>query len=63
MSFIQSFGATQTVTGSCHFLQLKNGPNILVDCGYFQGKNEQHTSKTFDFKTKESILYYSLSLT
>ncbi|PKG38006.1 MBL fold metallo-hydrolase [Psychromonas sp. Urea-02u-13] len=53
MSFIQSFGAAETVTGSCHFLQLKNGPNILIDCGYFQGDNEQKTSLAFDFNPKD----------
>ncbi|GHA40958.1 MBL fold metallo-hydrolase [Photobacterium aphoticum] len=49
MSFIQSFGAAETVTGSCHFLQLDNGPNILIDCGYFQGENEEQTYAPFDF--------------
>ncbi|MEH6452299.1 MAG: MBL fold metallo-hydrolase [Psychromonas sp.] len=53
MAFIQSFGAAQTVTGSCHFLQLKNGPNILVDCGYFQGEKEDQTSQPFDFDPKD----------
>ncbi len=49
MAFIQSFGAAETVTGSCHFLQLKNGPNILIDCGYFQGSDEDRTFAPFDF--------------
>ncbi|MGF1873415.1 MBL fold metallo-hydrolase RNA specificity domain-containing protein [Photobacterium indicum] len=53
MTFIQSFGAAETVTGSCHFLQLKNGPNILVDCGYFQGENEEQTYAPFDFDPKD----------
>lgn len=53
MAFIQSFGAAETVTGSCHFLQLNNGPNILVDCGYFQGENEEQTYEPFDFDPKE----------
>ncbi|GLS89741.1 MBL fold metallo-hydrolase [Psychromonas marina] len=53
MAFIQSFGATETVTGSCHFLQLNNGPNILVDCGYFQGKNEHLTADPFAFNPKD----------
>ena len=49
MTFIQSFGAAETVTGSCHFLQLKKGPKILVDCGYFQGRDEEQTFAPFDF--------------
>ena len=49
MTFIQSFGAAETVTGSCHFLQLKKGPKILVDCGYFQGRDEEQTYAPFDF--------------
>jgi metallo-beta-lactamase family protein len=53
MAFIQSFGGAETVTGSCHFLQLKNGPNILVDCGYFQGEKEEKTSQSFDFEAKD----------
>mgnify|MGYP000045948530 CR=1 FL=1 len=53
MTLIQSFGAAETVTGSCHFLQLKQGPQILIDCGMFQGKAEKHTSENFDFDPKE----------
>jgi metallo-beta-lactamase family protein len=30
-------GAARTVTGSKHILSLKNGINILLDCGLFQG--------------------------
>ena len=32
---IQSFGATEGVTGSCHLLQVGK-VRILVDCGMFQ---------------------------
>ena len=52
MAFIQSFGAAETVTGSCHLLQLENGPNILIDCGYFQGEGEEKTYEPFDFDPK-----------
>jgi metallo-beta-lactamase family protein len=53
MAFIQSFGAAETVTGSCHLLQLKNGPNILIDCGYFQGRSEEQTFEPFGFDPKK----------
>ena len=53
MTLIQSFGAAETVTGSCHFLQLKQGPQILVDCGMFQGKAEKQATDHFDFDPKE----------
>lgn len=49
MAVIQSFGAAETVTGSCHFLQLEKGPKILIDCGYFQGRDEKQTLPPFDF--------------
>lgn len=53
MAFIQSFGGAETVTGSCHFLQLKNGPKIMVDCGYFQGTDEKLAFEPFDFDPKK----------
>jgi len=53
MTFIQSFGAAETVTGSCHFLQIKDGPQILIDCGYFQGRDEKQTLDPFDFDPKK----------
>ena len=52
MTLIQSFGAAETVTGSCHLLQIKQGPNILVDCGYFQGHVQKHNTDDFDFDPK-----------
>ncbi len=33
-------GAAGTVTGSCHLLQLDNGCKILLDCGLYQGSEE-----------------------
>ena len=52
MTLIQSFGAAETVTGSCHFLQMKQGPKILVDCGYFQGHGQRNNADAFDFDPK-----------
>ncbi|WP_127471518.1 MBL fold metallo-hydrolase RNA specificity domain-containing protein [Thiomicrorhabdus aquaedulcis] len=49
---IQSFGGAQTVTGSCHFMQFKKGPNILIDCGMFQGAVERRSSDPFGFDPK-----------
>lgn len=36
---LTSFGAAETVTGSCHLIELA-GKKILVDCGLFQGEHE-----------------------
>lgn len=33
-------GAAQEVTGSCHLLTLDNGFKILLDCGLYQGKDD-----------------------
>lgn len=37
---LQFYGATQTVTGSCFKLDIKNG-SYLIDCGMFQGVDVQ----------------------
>lgn len=34
-------GAARTVTGSCHLLTLDNGFTILLDCGLYQGREEE----------------------
>ena len=45
---VQSFGATQEVTGSCHILHF-NDKKIMIDCGMFQGEDEAKNEKPFDF--------------
>jgi metallo-beta-lactamase family protein len=52
MVSVQSFGATQEVTGSCHILHV-NGKNIMIDCGMFQGEDEEKNEKPFDFDPSE----------
>ncbi len=37
---IQFWGATRTVTGSMHLIQV-NGHSILLDCGLYQGKRSE----------------------
>lgn len=43
---IQFLGATRTVTGSAHFLEV-NGKRILLDCGLFQGRREEARQRNF----------------
>ena len=53
MAIMQSFGAAEIVTGSCHLLTLENGQKIMVDCGMFQGKHEEKNSQYFGFNPKD----------
>ncbi len=53
MAYLQSFGADEVVTGSCHMLVLKGGRRILVDCGMFQGKEEERNFEPFGFDPKK----------
>jgi metallo-beta-lactamase family protein len=47
-----SYGAAEVVTGSCHYLETKNN-KFLVDCGMFQGKNEEKNYENWDFDASE----------
>ncbi len=37
---IKFLGAAGTVTGSCYLLTAASGESILIDCGFFQGKED-----------------------
>jgi len=45
---VQSYGATQEVTGSCHIVEIDD-KKIMIDCGMFQGEEEEQNSKKFEF--------------
>lgn len=47
---ITSHGAAETVTGSCHLLEV-SGKRILIDCGLYQGSREleERNQQPFDF--------------
>ena len=47
---VTSFGAAQTVTGSCHMVETENH-RFLIDCGMFQGSKElnRRNYEPFDF--------------
>ena len=49
MAILQSYGAAEVVTGSCHLLQLHNGITLLVDCGMYQGLVEERNYEAFGF--------------
>jgi len=53
MATVTSYGAAKVVTGSCHLLALEGGPKILIDCGMFQGREEDHNYNMFDFDPSE----------
>lgn len=45
---LQFWGATRTVTGSMHYLEV-NGSKILLDCGLFQGKRALSYERNLNF--------------
>jgi len=49
---IRSYGATQEVTGSCHLITYDD-KKIMVDCGLFQGEEEEKNEAPFDFNPAE----------
>ncbi len=53
MATVTSYGAAEVVTGSCHLLAVEGGPKILVDCGMFQGREEERNYGPFDFDPSE----------
>jgi len=52
MATVVSYGAAEVVTGSCHLLELDSGTRILIDCGMFQGREEDRNYGRFDFEIK-----------
>lgn len=50
MASVTSYGAAQTVTGSCHLVKI-NSIQILIDCGMFQGDGGSENNYTpFEFE-------------
>ncbi|WP_428739395.1 MBL fold metallo-hydrolase RNA specificity domain-containing protein [Sulfurimonas sp.] len=49
MAIVRSYGATQEVTGSCHVLEVDD-VKIMIDCGMFQGKEEEKNAEPFYFE-------------
>ena len=50
MATVTSHGAAGVVTGSCHLLNIEGGPTILIDCGMFQGREEDKNRENFGFE-------------
>jgi len=48
MATVRSYGATKEVTGSCHILKI-DGVKIMIDCGMFQGEDEDKNAEAFYF--------------
>lgn len=52
MAYYTAQGAALEVTGSCHHLKIGK-IQILIDCGMFQGKDEELNYEEFGFDPKE----------
>lgn len=52
MATVQSYGATQEVTGSCHILEIGT-KRVMIDCGMFQGEEESLNERPFAFNPSE----------
>lgn len=50
---IRFCGAAKEVTGSCHMVILEDGFKILLDCGMFQGENNDELNRQWFFKPAE----------
>jgi metallo-beta-lactamase family protein len=46
-------GGEKTVTGSCHILSIKKGPNIMIDCGLPQGNDKAIPFEKSQIKVKD----------
>lgn len=48
-------GAAQVVTGSCHLVELPSGKKLLLDCGLYQGKDDdmEDFNRNFLFDPEE----------
>lgn len=50
---IKFLGATKCITGSCHLIEFKN-KKILLDCGFYQGKDKSvGSNEDFPFEPSE----------
>lgn len=59
---IKFAGATKTVTGSKHIIQLWDNKQVMLDCGMYQGMGkETHALNSEDFADPESISAILLS--
>ena len=52
MAYYTSYGAAQGVTGSCHLVEV-GYLKILIDCGLFQGRDEELNIEEFEFDPSE----------
>ncbi|MEM9326062.1 MAG: MBL fold metallo-hydrolase [Bacteroidota bacterium] len=46
---IKFCGGAKTVTGSCHLLEMDNGYQVLLDCGLYQGNDEDFATFNEDW--------------